>query len=525
MIRFRLLSTKLFCLMLIGLLFFIPTVSAFNVTISPERFKFSGNARDIFTQIVTLYNHENTTIIINVTYVASGLIVVPPSFIIGPNATKDLGIVYTMQNKSSGNVTFAWVNNNTLNVYLIFDGTGQQIQPIGNASVNFFPPSPLSGLDLAIYFTGNYKGLNAEGFLSVNNFLYRVDIIGGLGIVTLDKNAYGTAMLYIFGKSISDADSMKVFDILKKPDTLVTITNPATATVDDEITAIVKSGDEPIGNIDVTVTSPTNQRDIYTTDNLGKISFTADEEGKWKLSTTDEGQTATSNVIVEYGVLALGIAEETPPKISDTITIMTEPNAVVDVEIDNMPEGEFTASSDGFIPFNIVKGGHYTLTGNLNKLRGTYSFTVPGKAEIILLDSTTHMSVQTIEKDKRYTVQATDSSGQILTSVDSVWISNPTGTKELLPLIEGVAMWSPTLTGSYILSVSETATTAGNSRYVLIKPSAGDTFWINIAIIIISSLLVISAILLVYSKKRKIPLSIVISSLFHRQKRVELPIG
>ena len=515
----------MFCLFFIGLLLFIPAVSAFNVTISPERFRFSGNARDIFTQIVTLSNHENTTIIINVTYVASGLVVVPPSFTIGPNATKDLGIVYTMQNKSSGNVTFAWVNNNTLNVYLIFDGTGQTVQPIGNASVNFFPTTPVSGLDLAIYFTGAYKGLSAKGFLSVNNYLYRVDILGGLGIISLDKNAYGTAMLYVFGNSISDVDSMKVFDIIKKPDTLITITNPATATVDDEITAIVKSGDEPLGNMDVTVTSPTNQREIYTTDNRGKISFTADEDGKWKLATTEGGQTATSTIIIEYGVLALGIAEENPPKIGDTITIMTEPNAVVDVEIDNIPEGQFTATSDGLIPFNIAKGGHYTLTGNLNKLRGTYSFSVPGKAEIVLLDSTTHMAVQTIEKDKRYTVQITDSSGQILSDVDSVWISNPTGTKELLPLIEGVAMWSPTITGSYILSVTDTGTTAGNSRYMLIKPSAGDSFWVNVIIISVISFLLISIILVLYSKKRKIPLNIVLGSLVHRQKRVELPIG
>ncbi|MBE3141079.1 MAG: hypothetical protein IMZ53_10920 [Thermoplasmata archaeon] len=431
-----------------------------------------------------------------------------------------------MQNQSSGNVTFAWVNNNnTLNVYIIFDGTGQPIQPIGNASVNFFPPAPVSGSDLAIYFTGNYKGTNAKGFLYVNNYLYSVDITGGLGIITLDKNAYGTAMLYIFGNSISDADSMKVFDIVKKPDTLVTITTPATATVDDEVAVIVKSGDEPIGNMDVTITSPTNQREIYVTDNLGKISFTANEEGKWKLSATNEGQTATANVVVTYGTLALGIAEENPPKIGDTITIITEPNAVVDVEIDNMPEGQFTASSDGFILFNVVKGGHYTLDGNLNKLRGTYSFTVPGKAEIVLLDSTTHMSVQAIEKDKRYTVQATDSSGQILTGVDSIWISNPTGTKELLPLIEGVAMWSPTLTGSYILSVSETATTASNSRYILIKPSAGDSFWITAIGIAIASFLLIFVILLLYSKRRRIPLNILLGSLLHRQKRVELPIG
>ncbi|MBE3141938.1 MAG: hypothetical protein IMZ53_15285, partial [Thermoplasmata archaeon] len=126
MIRFRLSSKKIFCLILIGALLFLPTVSAFNVTISPGRFRFAGNARDIFTQIVTLSNHENTTLIINVTYVANGLVVVPPSFVIGPNATKDLGVVYTMQNQSSGNVTFAWANNNnTLNVYIIFDGTGQ----------------------------------------------------------------------------------------------------------------------------------------------------------------------------------------------------------------------------------------------------------------------------------------------------------------------------------------------------------------------------------------------------------------
>lgn len=406
---------------------------------------------------------------------------------------------------------------------------GGEEPPFVQAPIEIFPSPPKSGSSVAIYFTNESAGLSADGFLHVNSFIYRVEMEDGFGIVELDREAYGHATLYLFGSAITEEDSTKEFDIEKGIGKDLRVSITGTATINSDVTATVTYGGSSYGSQEVSVTSPSDEMDTYITDNQGGIEFKVDEIGKWRIMLMAEGQIATGSVTAEYGLLPLGIIEEDPPQVGDSITIVTEPEAHIEVFIDAEIDGDYIASGDGFISLSIIKGGRYSLEGRLGNLRGKYSFQVPEKAVINILDPATRTLVEQVENKKRYIIEVTNPAGRLIEDAESLWIANPMGTKELLPLTDGVGTWNTYQIGSYMLSVDDTSSYASNSRYVLIRPPVGEFGWVTGILVAVFSLFILLGLLIVYSKKRGIPLKLVLNSIsgliFRKSKRQELPIG
>jgi len=510
----------------------VQCVSANDVTFEPDRIPISGEKGTTIVKELTVTNNNQTNSTdVRILTDAEGLTIFPDNVTLDANESVDIGIIYTLQtNVTYGNITFEWVGVDIVaTVTVDEEENGGEEPPPVQAPVEIFPSPAKSGSSIAIFFTDESAGLSANGFLHVNGFIYRVEMEGGFGIVELDKDAYGPATLYLFGSAIMESDSTKNFDIAKGIGKDLRVSIAETATVNDDVAATVTYGGSPYGNQDVSVTSPSDVMETHITDNQGRIEFKVDEIGKWRVMLTAEGQIATGSVNVDYGILPLGIIEEDPPQVGDTITIVTEPEAHVEVFIDAEIDSDYVASGDGFIPLSIVRGGRYSLEGRLGNLRGKYSFQVPAKANINILDPVTRMPVDQVENEKRYIIEVTNSAGHPIEDADSLWIANPMGTKELLPLTSGVGTWNPYQTGSYILSVDDTSSCAGNSRYVLIRPPAGEFGWTTGVLVAFLSLFTILGLLVVYSKKRGIPLKLVLNSIsgsiFHRRKRPELPIG
>jgi len=506
-------------------------VSAIDVTFEPNRIFISGDEGATITGILNITNNNNASVELDILTDATGLVFFPSSVTIEANESVEVNVLYILQtNVTYGNITFEWQGSNIKAEVVIDEGGGVVIPPPVQAPVEIFPASPKSGSNVAIYFTEESAGLDANGFLHVNGFIYRVEMKDGFGIVELEKDAYGHATLYLFGSAIEEGDSTKEFEIIKGTGKDLRASVTATAKIDDSVSVTVSYGGEPYGNQEVMVTSPSDEVSTYTSDNQGKVDFKVDEIGKWRVKVSSEGQTATGSIDVDYGLLLLGIVEEEPPQVGDSITITTEPEAYVEVLVDGISEGDYIASADGFIPISITKGGRYALEGKLGNLRGKYSFQVPSRVNINILNPTTRNPVNKVENGKRYIVEITNSKGNLIEDVESVWIANPLGTKELLPLVGGVGTWNTYQTGSYMLSVDDTATYAGNSRYVLIKPMSGEFGWLNGLMIVCLSILALLIILVVYSRKRKIPFKLLLSSTLgsifsKKNKGLDLPIG
>ena len=510
----------------------VQCVSANEVIFEPERIPISGEKGTTIVEKLTITNNNQTNSV-NVSILTdSEELTILPSFVtLEVNESVDISIIYTLQTDVAyGNITFEWADVDIVATVTIDEGgNGAGELPPVQAPVEIFPSPPKSGSSIAIYFTNESAGLSADGFLHVNSFIYRVEMEDGFGIVALDREAYGHATLYLFGSAITEEDSTKEFDIEKGigKDLRVSITE--TATINSDVTATVTYGGSPYGSQEASVTSPSDEMDAYITDNQGRIEFKVDEIGKWRIMLMAEGQIATGSVTAEYGLLPLGIIEEDPPQVGDSITIVTEPEAHIEVFINAEIDGDYIASGDGFIPLSIVKGGRYSLEGRLGNLRGKYSFQVPEKANINILDPATRMPVEPVENKKRYIIEVTNPAGRLIEDAESLWIANPRGTKELLPLTDGVGTWNTYQTGSYMLSVDDTSSYASNSRYVLIRPPVGEFGWATGILVVVLSLLVLLGLLVVYSKKRGIPLKLVLNSIsgsiFHKSKRQELPIG
>ena len=510
----------------------IQCVSANDVTFEPERIPISGEEGTTIVEKLTITNNNQTdSVNVSISTDSEGLTFFPPDFVIlEANESEDIAIIYTFQtNVSYGNITFEWAGVDIVANVTIDEENGGEEPPLVQAPVEIFPSPPKSGSSIAIYFTNESAGLSADGFLHVNGFIYRVEMEDGFGIVELDKEAFGHATLYLFGSAITEEDSTKEFDIEKGIGKDLRVSITGTATINSDVTATVTYGGNPYGSQEVSVTSPSDEMDVYITDNQGRIEFKVEEIGKWRVMLTAEGQIATGSVNVDYGVLPLGIIEEDPPQVGDSITIVTEPEAHIEVFINAEIEGDYIASGDGFISLSIVKGGRYSLEGRLGNLRGKYSFQVPEKANINILDPITRMPVEQVENKKRYIVEVTNPAGHPIEDAESLWIANPRGTKELLPLTDGVGTWNTYQTGSYMLSVDDTSSYASNSRYVLIRPPAGEFGWGTGILVAFISLFMILGLLVIYSKKRGIPLKLVLnsisSSISRKSKRPELPIG
>ena len=508
-----------------------PLSSASEVSLPPS-IEFSGKKDDVIIRVVTLHNSNETNAIVVNLSVAEGITTAPPdSVTIGNLTSATLGISYTLPyNVSTGLISFSWnVEDEELNISVVAEedlGNGGNGEEPPEIPVSFFPAQPVSGSSIAIFFAEQYGGITANGFLYCNGYMYMVNVEDGFAIVHLDKDAYGPATLYLFGGAISSEDSIKTFTIEKGATALLSVSVPAsTATIDNDVTATVTYGGEPLTNQEVQVQAPDDAQETCITNNVGTIEFTVDAIGKWKLTVVAMEQMATASVTVSYGVLALSILED-DPQVGDTITILTEADAEIEVKIDGIFENDYIASSNGTVKYTLSKGGRYTLEGYLERKKAVYSFQVPGKAVISVLDLTTRMPVGKIEPGQRYIVEVTDSSGNTIDELDALWISNPMGTREYLPLTEGSGTWMPVVAGSYVLTVESVATSSGNSRYVLIKQSAGPTNVVLGAVLFVVIFLVIILLLLVYSKRRGVPLRITLKSLnpFSRTKKVELPI-
>lgn len=530
-------NVKLGMLLLIAIfflsVFLVQCISANDVTFEPESIFISGEKGTTIVESLNITNTNLTdSVDVNISTDAEGLTFFPDFVTLEPGDSVDIGIIYTLQTDVTyGNITFEWVGVDIVaTVTIDEEENGGEEPPPVQAPVEIFPSPAKSGSSIAIFFTDESAGLGADGFLHVNGFIYRVEMEGGFGIVELDRDAYGQATLYLFGSAIMESDSTKTFDIEKGTGKDLNVDITETATINDDVAATVSYGGDPYGSQEVSVTSPSAEVETYITDNQGRIEFNVDEIGRWRVMLTAEGQIATGHVTVDYGILPLGIVEEEPPQVGDIITIVTDPEAHIEVFIDGEINGDFVASGDGFIPLSIVRGGRYSLEGRLGNLRGKYSFQVPAKANINILDPITRTPVERVENKKRYIVEVTNSAGQLIEDAESVWIANPLGTKELIPLIGGIGTWNPYQTGSYMLSVDDTASCAGNSRYVLIRPPAGEFEWTTGVLVAVLSLFMIFCLLIIYSKKRGIPLKLVLNSISgtffnKKRKRPELPIG
>ncbi len=512
---------RAFAFVIVGLLcaavFPVGHVSAVNVTVSPNHFDFSGSKGNIVTKTSLLTNLETTTVHIWVKTNVSGLTITPSNVTLASSSSASIALAYVLPtNVTSGTMTLSWNGTNiTVTVVLVEDLTF-------HAPVEVFPSPPVSGADMVLFFTGTSRGLEAGGFLSVNGFIYSVEM-KGYAVVHLDEKAYGAALLYLFGNSIGQNDSRKTFTILRGSAKEVNLTAPAEATIDVSVAATLTYGSDPMGNQDVVVVSPDGNQDLMMTDNRGKVEFTPDSIGRWKLKATAEGQTATASIDVKYGELMLGIAEETY-QLGDTITIVTEPQASIDVFIDDAHETQMVADSEGLAPLLLARGGNYRLVGSLESLRGEKAFTIPRQAEIYILDSGTHTVANRIEPGKRYIVQVADSSNNPLVDASSVWISNPSGTKELLELTDGEGSWMPPSAGSYSLVTDDTETSAGNSRFVVVRAQEAQLGAMTIAIGLLVFFILVFVILFLMARQKGIPLSVFMKSMVKRKEKVELPI-
>lgn len=496
----------------------VQQAEANGIEVEPSSFSFSGTEGETIHEIIDVVNHGNETSILEIQYDEIGLEVVPETLEIEVNESKNFVVFYTLQCDVAMGIITIVHNESTITVSVNYTEVSSVQAPI-----EIFPQPPKSGSEIAVYFTGASSGMKATGFLHVNGYIYPVSI-DGYGIVTLHQNAYGTATLYLFGDAILENQSKKVFEIQQGRMSTLTVTMPKETKVGNNVEVVVKSGVFVQGNVEVRIMDSDGNEVTYTTNNKGIVEFVADTIGKWRASVLFEGQMATASMEVKYGMLLIGIAEE-EFTLGQTVNIVAEEGAEISVYVDGMNVLTQSVPTSGLVPLSLSTGGSYRITGKLENKRGEYTFLVPGRAEIHVIDQMTGLPVQTVEKNKRYVVEITDASMNLVAEAEAVWVTTPYGAREYLPLVDGKGTWFPLMDGQYMLSVGETSSLSGGSKSILIQPGEGEFLWLVPVVVVLVVLGIIVCFIVVLARKRGIPVLYMLSSLFRRRKRVELPIG
>ena len=529
-IRYFVLSIILFLVFNFTLL-----VTAFDtseITIEPSILSMSGLNGDTFVSSVEFFNTNLTEdAAFNIIYDAPGLSIAPSSIQIDANDSIIIGIFYAFQeNVASGNITFEWEGTD-IKANVSIDEEVDEPLPPGDGSLDYFPKPPKSGYNIAFYFTGSNPVQDASGFLYCNGYVHSVDMHGGFGVALLHKDAYGPATLFLFGNFAGSKQVTETFDIERSVGKILSVNVPSTSTIGSELTATITYGGEAYGGQDVHIEGPDDEQETQTADNQGKVYFTVTKEGRWKIIANGEGQLATATVNVDYGVLALGLAEdidENPISVGDMMTIVTEEGANVEVTIDGDFVADYDAPVNGLITLPIIVGGNYVLDGRLDNKRGKFTFYISPQANIQLVNILNMMPVTKIIKDEKYRIEVTDTNGNALIGVESIWIMTPYGTKELLPLMDGVGTWSPFLTGSYMFSLDATSATAQTAKVFIVGTLGGLPGAGAMLMIIIFTIIIFLSLVVIYSKKKGIPLDLMFKSItsmkiFKKKPKIELP--
>jgi hypothetical protein len=393
------------------------------------------------------------------------------------------------------------------------------------SDIEIYPANPKAGGSLAVILKGKYEGENADGLLYCNNNLYSFSISNGVGVITLNQYDYGSATIRIFSKDFFPfpTEITKTITIAQPSTDNVRLLTSSTAVVNKETSVVLRFNREPLPDFEVKLKSPEGKESYDITDENGKIYVTLDKAGIWSFDANVYGTTITAMTSVIYEPVMLSIAGT--PSVGVETVITTEPYASVEIFLEGEVINQYVASPQGIIEFTPNVGGFYEVLSRTDSKKGTYVFEVADTATIRILDALTTLPATSFEKGKVYQIIISNNAGITLDAVETLYITTPFATTEILSLDGGKATWMPHLTGSYIFTVEGTETCAEALQYIVVEESLVEGT--NVAIPIISTIVLIILIIAIsivyYARHNKIPLKNIFKNLKFAGKKTSLP--
>jgi len=358
--------------------------------------------------------------------------------------------------------------------------------------------------------------------LYCNDHLYDFDLLDGVGVVALDQDDYGQATLRIFSSDFSPTEITKTVTIEQPSTDDIRLLAPSAGIINKEVGVVLRFNRKPLPDFEVKATNPNGKESYLITDEDGKIFVMLDVAGIWSFKASVYGKEINAMTNAAYEVLSISLTDT--PSIGIKTIINTEPYASIEIFLEEKLIEQYTASPQGIVEFTPTVGGFYEVRGTSNNKKGTRYFDVIGNTNIRILDALTASPVIGFEKGKLYQIIVSNNAGVALDNIETLYITTPFATTEILSLKDGGAIWTPHLTGSYIFTIEDMDTQAGTSRHIKVNEVSVEENGMVIPIIIFIVIMVIFiTIIVIYSHYKHVPLRGIFKIFKFSKKKTKLP--
>lgn len=396
--------------------------SANALRVYPSSMEIEGEIGEFVLEQITLYNDEADTTSVNITLSNNINDAYLPAthIIIDPFDYMEITIGFTINQTLTGVITYQYDNHFISQLVKI---NAIKITP----KVQMIPSEPKGGDIIAIYLISE-RFLDAHGtiFCSGTGTIHSVVIDDGIGIITLDKNDSGEAMLHLVGKEITPI--LLQFNITEgegddngdnsQPQHIYEIDVPKGAKIGASAIGTLKKDNVGIPG-SIVATDPESSQELLSTDTNGRFSIEFNKKGVWTFVSTIEGKEISASTSVT--------------KKSYTPTVYTfDPKAGEQIEIGVIPGMTVTMSAPGYertktattntIFFTPPSGGFYIIKAENSTAEGSISITVKEDVEIKLYDTKIHAYTTNVHPGDSIIIEVVDQNDNGVPGITSVEI-------------------------------------------------------------------------------------------------------
>lgn len=425
-----------------------------------------------------------------------------PSFSLEVNDSINI-TVYLFGQESNGIINITY-DNKTFEVPVEIDISEDETDDDEN--ITLFPPLPNSG---EMFIIAISEPEDLSGFIWLNNKVYPVEITDGFAIIELDKEVYGDASLWLYGKGF-----VYNFTVECGLEGNAIIACSESKTIGDILDVKLNVGSKVLTDSIITVTDPDGIQYTYETDDNGMIYPVLDKIGEWILRAEFREKQTVKKVKVSHKTMKVSINNK-DINLGETVTITTDEEEA-DIIIKREGVSQFQKTIDtGMLEYNPTLSGSYTVEAESGDSRGTTSFKVNMQTSIRILDKN-NMQTSIIRQGQEYIIQVVDEKNQPIALYQSITAEKKYQTAQTLqsgniysepmvtiPLNNGVGFWEPRIHGTYTLSVETTGDYIGSNLNINIERNVvveEDQTLLYVVIAIVVVIIVLFILNMLYKK-------------------------
>jgi len=455
---------KLYVLLAVGMMvfmFFPPSCIGQTLIITPSFLEVEGAVGDWVVKQVTVKNTEDEEVGVTVSIDQLQHVLIPNSaFIIGPNAERNINIIFTIEEDE-----FGWI------LYTVGDNQFSQLVSVeANAedpTIMMFPSAPKAGNTVSFLLLHEVVQ-NALGYVIVSQTgnSYMLQITNGMGMVKFNKSDSGNAFYHIHSEGMRPVYGEFIIAPSGEDDgdngdggnggtgddpVQIVIDGPSKVNVGvtSEITVYV---DGKVGSmLNMKITKPDGSSMSETTSYFGGVNVEFDMSGKWNFKVIKDDVIASKDVQCS--------------KETKTISLVTDnPEAGKDVKISVFEDAEVTVSgpggfliegseSAGGFTFRPVEPGEYVVSAQSDTASSSnLIFSVLSEPVIQVTTVSGRQVGMSIARGEGYYIEVLGVDDDPLeVDTDIIIINVVTGQEDEFSLKNAQVYWNPLTTGSYII--------------------------------------------------------------------------